>query len=52
MLGNGDRPLIGRVSFKVRWDATGPPEAGGQPRQQYRGEVRPASAQMEWSDDP
>ena len=49
MLGDGARPLIGRVSFKVRWDAIGPAQAVDNPDQQYRGEVRPASAQMEWS---
>jgi hypothetical protein len=44
-----ERPLVGRVSFKVRWDADGPVQSVDNPVQRYRGEVRPAIARMEWS---
>lgn len=49
LLANGDTPRQGRVSFRVEWTADGGAQAVDNPTQQYRGTVRPAVAQMEWS---
>ena len=49
MLGNGATPRQGRVSFRVEWTATGPPNVVDDPAQRFRGTVRAATAQMEWS---
>lgn len=49
ILGNGDTPRQGRVSFRVEWTANGAPLDVDNPAQQYRGTVRSAIAQMEWS---
>ena len=49
ILGNGPRPKLGTVSFKVQWTATGPSVHREDAAQQFRGEFRPADAQMEWT---
>lgn len=49
MLGNGDTPRQGRVSFRVEWTAYEDAVDVDNPDQEYRGTVRPALAQMEWS---
>jgi hypothetical protein len=49
MLGNGATPRQGRVSFRVEWTATGPSNVVDDPAQRFRGTVRAATAQMEWS---
>jgi len=49
MLGNGDTPRQGQVSFRVEWTANGPAQNVNNPTQEYRGTVQPALAQMEWS---
>lgn len=49
MLGNGDTPRQGRVSFRVEWTANGQAEDVDNADQEYSGTVRPALAQMEWS---
>jgi hypothetical protein len=49
ILANGPTPQESRVSFKVRWTATGPPQQFDNPAQQFRGVFREALAQMEWT---
>lgn len=49
ILRNGDTPRQGRVSFRVEWAAEGPLKNVDNPTQRYRGTIRPAAAQMEWS---
>ncbi len=49
ILGNGATPRQGRVSFRVEWTATGPVTDVNNAAQRYRGTVRTALAQMEWS---
>ena len=49
MLGNGDTPRQGRVSFRVEWSSAEPTVDVDNPDQQYRGTVRPAEAKMAWS---
>lgn len=49
ILGNGPNPRSGQVSFKVQWTAAGAVNDFDNPAQQYRGAMRYALAQMEWS---
>jgi hypothetical protein len=49
ILGNGESPTPAVVSFTVRWTATGTVEVFNNDTQQYHGDMRPATAQMEWS---
>jgi hypothetical protein len=49
ILGNGPNPRPALVSFRVEWTAAGPVESFDNLAQQYRGEMRQAIAQMEWS---
>ncbi len=49
ILGNGDTPRQGRVSFRVEWSPAGPTQDVDNAAQQYRGTVRPAEAKMAWS---
>jgi len=49
ILGNGDPPTPGVVSFTVQWTATGAVNHFNNPAQHYRGDFRDVSAQMEWS---
>lgn len=48
-LGNGETPTPAVVSFTVQWTATGPATHFADPQHQYRGDLRPASAQMDWT---
>ena len=45
----GTRVRQGRVSFRVEWAANGAPQLVDNPEQRYRGVVREAAAQVEWS---
>jgi hypothetical protein len=49
ILENGPQPNRAWVSFKVAWTASGPAADINNPAQRYRGEMSPATAQMEWS---
>ena len=49
LFATGATPRMGKVSFRVEWTATGPPIAVDNPAQQYRGVVREAMAQMDFS---
>jgi hypothetical protein len=49
ILGNGEVPTPAVVSFTVRWTATGGVTHFDNPGQQYRGDMRAATAQMEWT---
>jgi hypothetical protein len=49
ILGNGETPTPAVVSFTVRWTATGGVSHFVNPSQQYRGDVRIATAQMDWT---
>ena len=49
ILGDGNQPRMGRVSFKVQWTGGPTIEHFDNPAQQFRGDFRIATAQMEWS---
>ena len=49
ILGNGDTPAPGRVSFTVRWTAVGATIEFDNLSQRFRGRFRTAIAQMDWS---
>jgi hypothetical protein len=49
ILGNGETPTPAVVSFRVEWTATGGVTHFDNPAQNYRGDVRTATAQMEWT---
>jgi hypothetical protein len=49
VLGNGAPPTPAVVSFTVRWMADGDVTQFDNPAQQYRGEMRAATAQMDWA---
>ena len=49
LVGGGARPVPSVVSYRVEWSATGPVNQFDNLAQQYRGELRNAVAQMEWS---
>jgi len=49
VVGGGANPAPGRVSYRVKWNATGPINEFDNAAQQFRGTFRNASAQMEWS---
>ena len=49
ILRNGSTPLPGVVSFTVRWTATGAVTHFDNPAQRYRGDMREAIAQMEFT---
>jgi hypothetical protein len=48
-LGNGETPTPSVVSFTVKWTATAPVAHFADPAHRYRGDLRPASAQMDWT---
>ena len=48
-LGNGETPTPSVVSFTVKWTATGAAAQFADPDHQYRGDLRPAIAQMDWT---
>ena len=49
MLGNGPRPRMGIVSFRVEWTGIGPVNEYDNPAQKFRGNFQDAVAKMEWS---
>jgi hypothetical protein len=49
MLGNGAKPRMGMVSFRVEWTAEGEIQHYDLPDQHYRADMRFASAQMAWT---
>jgi hypothetical protein len=49
VVGGGPRPVPSVVSYRVEWNATDPVTVFDNVDQQFRGEFRTASAQMEWS---
>jgi hypothetical protein len=49
ILGNGETPTPSVVSFTVRWTAAGGVTHFDNPAQKYRGDMRTATAQMEWT---
>ena len=49
VLGNGETPTPSVVSFVVEWTATGGAMHFDNPDQQYRGDMRAATVQMEWT---
>ena len=46
---NGEPPTPSVVSFTVKWTATGDAAPFADPEHQYRGDLRPATAQMDWT---
>ena len=48
-LNNGDPPTPSVVSFTVEWTAQGAAQHFADPAHQYRGDLRPATAQMDWT---
>jgi hypothetical protein len=48
VVGGGPRPVPSVVSYRVEWNATGAVNEFDNVAQQFRGEFRNASAQMEW----
>jgi hypothetical protein len=48
-LGNGETPTPSVVSFTVKWTATGAAAHFADPAHQYRADLRPATAQMDWT---
>lgn len=48
-LHNGEPPNPSVVSFTVKWTATGDAESFADRQHQYRGDLRPATAQMDWT---
>jgi hypothetical protein len=49
ILGNGEPATPSLVSFTVNWTATGRVQHFENPSQQYRGDLRAAMAQMDWT---
>ena len=49
VVGGGAQPVPGMVSYRVEWTALGAVNAFDNAAQQFRGEFRYATAQMEWS---
>jgi hypothetical protein len=49
MLGNGAKPRMGRVSFRVEWTAESDVQHYDLADQRYRADMRFASAQMTWT---
>ena len=49
ILGNGESPTPAVVSFTVEWTATGGVTQFENAGQRYRGNMRNATAQMEWT---
>jgi hypothetical protein len=49
ILGNGAPASPGIVSFTVRWTAEGSVDHFDNPDQKYRGDMRVAAAQMDWT---
>ena len=49
ILGNGESPTPAVVSFTVEWTATGSVTQFENAGQRYRGNMRNATAQMEWT---
>jgi len=49
ILGNGATPTPAVVSFTVRWTAEGDVTHFDNPEQHYRGDMRIATAQMDWT---
>jgi hypothetical protein len=49
LVGGGEPPAPAIVSYKVVWNAFGVVHAFDNAAQQFRGEFRDATAQMEWS---
>jgi hypothetical protein len=49
VIGNGAPPAPSVVSYRVEWNAIGAVNVFDNVAQQFRGEFRDASAQMEWS---
>lgn len=49
LVGGGAHPVPAIVSYKVEWNAFGAVNAFDNAAQQFRGEFRYATAQMEWS---
>ena len=49
VIGNGPPPTPSVVSYRVEWNAIGAVNVFDNVAQQFRGEFRDASAQMEWS---
>jgi hypothetical protein len=49
VVGGGPRPVPSVVSYRVEWNAAGTVNEFDNVAQQFRGEFRNASAQMEWS---
>jgi len=49
ILGNGPTPTPAVVSFTVRWTASGDVAHFDNAEQQYRGDMRVATAQMDWT---
>jgi hypothetical protein len=48
-LHNGEPPMPSVVSFTVKWTATGDAASFADRQHQYRGDLRPATAQMDWT---
>ena len=46
---NGEPPTPSVVSFTVKWTATDDAAPFADPEHQYRGDLRPATAQMDWT---
>jgi hypothetical protein len=49
ILGNGEPSTPAVVSFNVKWTAAGSVNHFSNPTQQYRGDMRIATAQMDWT---
>ena len=49
VLGNGEKPTPAIVSFTVKWTATGGVTHFDNAAQRYRGDMRTATAQMDWT---
>ena len=49
ILGNGEPSTPAVVSFTVKWTATGSVDHFNNPTQNYRGDMRIATAQMDWT---
>jgi len=49
MLGNGDKPRMGMVSFRVEWTAESDVQHYDLADQRYRADMRFAGAQMAWT---
>lgn len=49
LLNNGESPTPSVVSFTVTWTATGVASSFTDPDHRYRGNLRPATAQMDWT---